>query len=341
MKRLALAFSLLVLVGASTLVAAPVHSDVLLTADGTLYVVDLVDGADLPPDSGSHNGLRLRIVAGDSETITYVPASLVGGFSSFPALAYDDVTGTLFIFWVRSPQITMSELVFSSYDDGEFSEPTAVDRGLFRIRSNLKIAVTRYAKRYTSDIVEPALAVHAVWWDSTGYGETARYALLSISNGVATVVDVQDLVTYLDSDADVEPILPPEDLDPAVLRFPAIEASGSQDRVEVVFADPGTNHFHRLDLYPVLADGVLKPPVGIWRGNLPLPSLQAFQAESISTLMGSVTRTDLILFAAGDERINYVHYDDGTWSETRSIRLDDRVTEATAVEALRRLLATH
>lgn len=341
MKRLGLVVSLLVLLGAPTLFGGPGQSDVLLTTNGTLYVVEVADGGELPEGSGASTAIRLRTILGDVETTEFIPASLVDGFSSSPALAFDEQSETLFIFWVRRPQITMSELVFSSYHDGQFSEATAVDRGLLRMRSNLRIAVTRYAKRITSESVVSAVAVHAVWWDSTGYGETARYALLSISNGVASVVDVQDLVAYLGADGEVDPVLPPEGFDPEILRYPAIESAGTQDRVEIVFADPVTNHFHRIDLFPVIADGVLKPPVGIWRGELPVPSLEMAYANSVSTFMGSPTRTDLILYVSGENRIDYVHYNDGEWSGTHTIRVDDRVTEATALEALKRLLATH
>lgn len=341
MRRLALAVSLILLLGAPALIAAPVQSDVLLTTDGMLYVIEIVDGNELPEGTRANTGLRLRTLVGEAESTAFVPASLIDGFSSSPALAYDEASETLFIFWVRAPQITTSELVFSSFHDGEFSEATAVDRGLLRMRSNLKIAVTQYAKKYTTETVVPALAVHAVWWDSTGWGETARYALLSISSGVARVIEVRDLIEFLGEDRSLEPAFLPEGFNPAVLRFPTIDAADTQDRVEVVFADPDTNRFERIDLYPVLADGVLRPPIGISRGELPLPVFEAVESDSISTLIGSSLSSDMILFAPGADRLDYVHFNDGQWSETRTIRLDDRVTEATAVDALRRMLATY
>ena len=342
MRKLSAVLALLFVIGAPALFGASAASDVLLTSDGTLFIVEIVDGAELPEGAKANTALRLRTIQGDVETTSFVPASLVDGFSSSPVLTFDDESETLFIFWVRAPQITTSELVFSSLRDGRFSEATAIDLGLFRVRSNLRIAVTRYAMKEDSrSLVSPALAVHAVWWETTGFGEKARYALLSISNGAATIIEVRDLVDYLDANRNRDPLAPPLGFDPDVLRYPAIESAATQDRVEVLFGDSDTNRFHRVDIYPVLGDALLKPPVGVTRGELPVPSLDVVAGDSVSTLIGSAARTDVILFSRSAERIHYVHYDDGAWSAAHTIPVDDRVSESAAIEALRRLLVTH
>lgn len=329
---------------ALAILAAPVLAgvrtdDVLLTREGTLFVAEVLNEESLPEAAEGHSSLRLRIEEnGEPVAALDVPASLTFGHHGLPELAWDDQSETLFLFWVRAPYVTATELLLCSYKDGVFSEPTAVDGGIFRYRDNLRVSVTRYVRDEDGNRTA-RLAVHAVWWDSDGEGERARYALFDVQNGSATITDVRDLIDYAGSNLNPEPLLVGEGFDRDLLRHPAIFPNQALDGVEVVFADWETNRLNRIELSPVIADSVLKPPIGVWGGDIGGPVMERVSVSSEVTLIaGSKQRGDLVLYTVNDGAIEYLHYDGETWSHTQSLRMNEQLTESIAVQALRRLV---
>jgi hypothetical protein len=329
MRRLALVFALLLL-ASSAVFGATGSNEILLAPDGSVFSVEIVTGDQLPEGSEATTALRLRVARADDDvTSHFVPASLKGGRNSNPALAYDNKTDTLFIFWVRAPHITTSELLICSFRNGAFSEPTVLDGGLFRYREHLQIAVTRFALDEFANASAEAVAIHAIWWDTNGWDERARYAMLQM-------VDAVDFLGSRNSEP--EPV--PDTFNPRVLTFPTVAAGATLDRADVTFGDKETNRIHRVDLIPVIANGVLKPPIGVRRGEVPAPVLTSSGSDStVATITDPIDAQSLLLYTVDGAKVRYLVYENGSWTGTKSITLDSHVTEAAAVEALKRRLA--
>ncbi len=345
MRRLLSVFGLLALLATAGF-GGQGGSELLVTPEGTVYLVEVVSGEAIADDTGRRTALSLRITDGEDTEAKLIPASAGSGENSNPALAYDAATETLFILWVRAPQITTSELLLTTYHDGQFGETTDLDLGVFRYRENLQVAITKYAENtVTVDGEElkqrdPILAVHAVWWDTDGWTQRARYAQLQISGGKASVVSIDDLVDVLGDERNLEPVFASEDFDPRLLHFPTIAANPALDRTDVVFGDPEKNRMYRLDLVPVASNGVLRPPIGIRRGEIPAPVLEKMPANSTTTAVPHpVDPRSLMLYTVTDGKVQYLVYEGGKWSEAQAIALDSKITEDVAVGALKRRLA--
>ena len=345
MTRLLAVFGLLALLATGGF-ASQSPNALLVAPDGTVFLIETVSGEAIGDDTGRRSALNLTITNGDESESKLIPASAGEGENSQPSLAYDPSTDTLFILWVRAPQITTSELLLTSYRDDQFGETTSLDLGVFRYRENLQVAITKYAENTTEvdgeeqTSKDPILAVHAVWWDTNGWTERARYALLQITSGKANVITVRDLVDILGEGRNLEPIPAPESFDKRILNFPTIEANPALDRTDVLFGDPDTNRMYRLDLVPVAAHGVLKPPIGVRRGEIPAPVVDAIEANSTTTAVPHPSDpSSLMIYTIGAGKIQYLVYEGGEWSPAKSIALDGKVTAEAAVEALKRRLA--
>ncbi|HSN68174.1 MAG TPA: hypothetical protein VLV48_02950 [Thermoanaerobaculia bacterium] len=345
MKRLISVFGLLALLATGAF-ASQASNALLVAPDGTVFLIETVSGEKIGDTTGRRSALNLTIANGDESESKLIPASAGEGENSQPALAYDPATDTLFILWVRAPQITTSELLLTSYRDGQFGETTSLDLGVFRYRENLQVAITKFADN-TVEVdgqeqkrKDPILAVHAVWWDTNGWTERARYALLQITAGKANVITVRDLIDVLGDGRNLEPLPAPESFDKRILHFPTIGANPALDRTDVVFGDPDTNRMYRLDLVPVAAHGVLRPPIGIRRGQIPAPFVDTIEANSTTTAVPHPSDpSSLMLYTISAGKIRYLVYEEGEWSEAKSIALEGKVTADVAIEALKRRLA--
>lgn len=345
MKRLLCLFGLLALFATAGF-ASQGGNQLLVTPKGAVYLVEVVSGAQIGDDTGRRTALNLRITEGETTESILIPASAVEGENSNPALAYDAASETLFILWVRAPQVTTSELLLTSYRNGQFGETTSLDLGVFRYRENLQIAITKYAENTTvvdgeeQKKKDSLLAVHAVWWDTDGWTERARYALLQITGGTASVVSIKDLVDILGDGRNLEPVYASEKFDPNVLHFPTIDTKPTLDGAEVVFGDPEKNRMYRVELIPVASNGVLKPPIGVRRSEIPAPVVESILANSTTTVVPHPVNPDsLMLYSVVDGKVQYLVYESGEWTAPKPLALDGKVTLEEAVGALKRRLA--
>src|SRR5207245_6110241 len=95
----------------------------------------------------------------------------------------------------------------------------------------------------------PALLVHAVWWEETGEGEQARYALMSVENGSVTSFELHDLTEFTlpgDTVFSVD-----ANFNDAILKHPAILDAAAPDSVDVLFGDLRTNAFNSVTIHPI------------------------------------------------------------------------------------------
>lgn len=338
MKRLLILFALLLV---PTALFAQADRDVLLTPDGTLYTIES------EKNDGTYSAevtryLRLTIQRGTSTQFSTVPESLSEGLHYRPALAYDTDSRTLFIFWLRMPNAMSSELLLASYANGKWQKAISIDNRPFYLRYNLRIGITRRVAERQKDgsyADVPALLVHAVWWEETGDGEQARYALMSVENGSVTSFELHDLSDFT-SPADAA-VSVDANFNNEILKHPAILDSSSQDSIDVFFGDLHTNSFNRVTLRPV-SDGRIHIPIGVHPGGGGyFGAPKSFSADwngRISTINSGHDGSNLILYNATTDSVSYLLYSNGVWSPIKTLPLTDKLTVEGAVSALTRMV---
>jgi hypothetical protein len=339
-KRILLALALIVL--PSLAMADTADRDMLLTAKGVLYTVESAFSEELAVQTLSPQVLVLTVRDEHSTTTTIVPETLLGGSHTNPALAFDAVSNTLFIFWQRGINNNMSsDLVFCSYQNGKWSEATSIDSASYHYSHNIRIGVTRKVDQIDENGVHttmPELTVHAVWWEEAGHTQWARYAMLTIDDGLVSDIQIRDLSAFVDISRDVAG---PSDADTEILRHPALFESPAHDAVDVVFGDLTSNNMHRITIKPTLdishvaSEGRLRIPVGVKDTGMGTPKFRNDSNAQIAAISGG---RSVVFYSAGKNALNYVTYTDGQWSPMRSIGLNEKVTLDAGVDALRKMV---
>lgn len=333
----------LVLIAAPLLAAADTPNRAfLLTHDGTLFTVESAYTDELGIQSPSTQVLVLT-VRNDSKTSTaIVPETLLGGSHTNPALAYDAASKSLFIFWQRQNGME-SDLVFCSFENGNWSEATSVDSARYHDSHNIQIAVTRKIDQVDEKGNHTSingLTVHAVWWEDTGRNQWARYAMLTIENGMLSDIQIADLSLFTNVAKDVDG---PHDADfnSEILRHPSLFESNAYDTVDVVFGDLVSNNMHRVTIKPTLkigAEGRLRVPIGVKDADLGAPRFRTESTSRVSAISGEGDK--LVLYTQGKTGVSYVIYTGGVWSPVRTLTVDDKISAEAAVEVLRRMANT-
>jgi hypothetical protein len=328
MKRTLLLLALFLV--PTMLFAQAADRDVLLAPDGTLYTVESVANDGSAP-AGVGLFLRVTVQAPNSQPQTVaVPDSLTPGVHSHAALAYDAESKTLFIFWLKMPNPMSSELLLASYRDGAWQPAVSVENHAFRLEYNLRI---RASHRVGND----PLLVHAVWWEETGDGESARYALFGIEKGEVTSIYLDDLNNFLSPAPDTVAVSP--GFNKEILRHPALIDNGTSESIDVFFGNINTNTFSRITLNPVV-QGRIHIPIGARPGGPFIGAPKAFSAAwsgPIST-MTSTHDGSLLLHNTTKNTVNYIVYSGSDWSSVKSVPLSDKLSAEAAVAALSRMM---
>ncbi|MDP9359907.1 MAG: hypothetical protein M3P29_00495 [Acidobacteriota bacterium] len=344
MKRLLLSFALALFATAAFGQAA--DRDVLVTPDGTVYTLETQT-----PSSGAgieaSRVIGLSIQNGADMRRLIVPESVSAGFHFGGALAYDSDSKTLFVLWIHMPNGMSSELLLASYRDGKWQPAVSIDNQPYHVRNNLRVGITRRVPQLQKDgsyANVPALLLHAIWWDDSGRGEEARYALLTVDKGVLASAETHSLQEFVSTGDDkynsVDTTFNAE-----ILRHPAIVSSPMQNTVDVVFGDTKTNSFHGVTLHPI-ADVRIHIPVGIGGGGagggkpLYIVAPTNFNANWTGPI-SVLARADRLVFAnEGEKALNYITYSNGTWSSVKSIAIDNKFPAEAAIAAIDKMLST-
>ena len=339
MKRLVLA--LIFAIVPVALFAQVADRDVLVTPDGTLYMIESTDNDGSRP-AAVQSYLTLTIQRGNDRTTTTVPESLGGGMHWRPALTYDADSKTLFVFWLKMPNPYASELLLASYNEGHWQPAVSIDNQPYHLRFNLRVAVTtRIAQlQNTGGYADvPALLVHAVWWEETGYGEAARYGLFSVDKGKISFVELHDLSEFTGN----VPLFPTE-VDPKfnaeILKHPALIDNGSANSVDVIFGDKNYAVFNRVTLKPI-ADSRIHIPVGARPGGPRIAAPYAFTdpwTGRISTIT-SPRSANILLYNTSKDSVSYVMFSSGSWSSVKTLALSEKLSAEAAVSALSRMMS--
>ncbi len=345
MKRLLLALALTLL--SATAFAQVVDRDVLVTPDGTVYTIEQQTPADSSGVAAT-NVLQLSIQNGSETQRLLVPESLTAGFHFGGALAYDATSKTLFILWTHMPNGMSSELLLASFREGKWQRAISIDDQPYHIHTNLRLGITRRVSQLQKDGTyadAPALILHALWWDDSGQGEQARYAMLPIEDGAVSPasVEIHALEEFVGNDEASNPV--DANFNREILRHPAIVSSPMQSTVDIVFGDTQKNSVHKVSLHPI-AEHRIHIPVGIGGGNAgggrPLNLIAP--ASFTANWQGPITvieRGDRLVFAnATVKALSYVTYSDGAWSEVKAITLSSKLTVETALAALDKMVSS-
>jgi hypothetical protein len=331
MKRLLLVAALALLPTALFAQAAAADRDVLLTSDGSLFTIESVSSSDF------NRSLHLTVQQANHLSETDVPESISTGINWRPALAYDDQSKTLFVFWLRMPNSFSSELLLASYQNGKWQPATSIDNQQYNLRYNLRIGITRHVStlQYDGRYADmPALLVHAVWWEQTGTTDHARYALMTVDKGAVSSFEIHDLNEFASQPEKAFDL--GADFNTEILKHPAIiEGTNS---VDVVFGDLTTNALNRVTLKPV-ADTRIHIPIG-HHGGSPFAPPTAYSAnwnDRISLIAGSGNGR-MAFFTATKDGIRYAVFANGAWSDVKTIATTNNMSVDGAVNALTRMI---
>ena len=329
---------LLVLLGLFALpvfMTAAESPEVLLTSAGDLFSI-----SSEAPAEGSTSQATMHLVLTErrgEETIReIVPATTERGKHTNPLLGYDGDSGTLFVFWIQHLGAIYNQLLFVTRDSaGHWSEPTEFGSP-YNYRENLRVAVTRKVAGADGEQSSVGLSIHAAWWefDTRTGRESAQYRMLSIENGHVIDVAELDLSQFVDRNAAAGP----EDVDSTVLKYPMLTTSSKQESVLLTFGTFETRSFTQVRITPkIKGEGRLRVPIGKRDAGFTAPRMAV---EAGSSLEGVFNESDtLALYTAVDGAVRYAILTNGRWSETRSIVLDEHVSKALAITALRKMVA--
>jgi hypothetical protein len=345
-KRILVALALIVL--PSLAMADATDRDFLLTPNGTLYTVESVFTDQLTNvDTHSTRVLTFTVRNDEGTTTTIIPETLLGGSHTAPALAYDPASEALFVFWQRGINNGMSsDLVFCSYQKGKWSEATSVDSANYHYSHNIQIGVTRKVDQIDekgNHTSVAGLTVHAVWWEESGHKEWARYAMLTIDNGSLTDIQIADLSLFTDVSRDLARPNDP-DFNNEILRHPTLSESNTHDTVDIVFGDLISNNMHRVTIKPVVDfrtagnGGRLRVPIGVKDTGIGAPHFRTEATARVEALSGDGNK--VVLYTSGKDGVKYVSFSNGSWSPSRTLSVDDKVTADAAVDVLRRMVNT-
>lgn len=338
MKRLLLVVLLLLAVPA----AFAQSKSVLLTDKGVLYSATAKWTHEYPDIEASSVTLIVVTVREADKPVRQmiVPATLSYGANSEPALAYDDESETLFVFWQYSTNAMSSELRFTSLDrEGDWSVPNTFETANYHLRRNLRIALTHVAEDTAEDgkiTNVPEINVHATWWESNASGERARYAMLTLRQG-EVAIQVRDLSDFVTGKTKLHDVGP--EFNTELLRHPAIFESPNGDSVDVVFGDLQTNGFHRVTLKPI-GNARVRIPGGKHGKSFGPPTFTAAAASSSFEAI-SPHPDRLLFYYEQDGAIRYMVRRNEEWSTLRTIALDEDMTREMAISAMRGLVHAH
>lgn len=336
MKRLLVLCAALLSATAASAEAA--DRDVLVTPGGVVYTVESMDIFE--PGIPASRTLLVTVQNGDEKYTNLIPESTLAGRHTLPALAYDADTDTLFVLWMHMPNMMSSELLLGSYRHGAWQTATSLDNQPYRLRQNLHLGITRRVAQLQPDGSyqdASTLLLHVLWWEETGAGEEARYALVPIEKGHVTTPEIHSMSEFANRDSLVAPVDPAANLD--VLTHPVFLDNGTANSIDVLFGDLKTQTFQRVPMKPVL-DARVRIPVGKNPGG-PIGMANVLSTPEWSgpiTVIGSPHNDRLVFARTAAGGVVYVTYSGGSWSSVRTIATDSKLTPDVAISALAKML---
>jgi hypothetical protein len=161
--------------------------------------------------------------------------------------------------------------------------------------------------------------------------------MLTIENGAVVETSITQLLEFVDAGAAEKRFV--TNGVPEVFKHPSLFPSTQQDSVLVLFGEMRDDSFKRVRIRPskIVGNARVHIPVGRSEGGTTAPRFSAASNSRIGTIIGG---DDRIALYTSDEnnKLRYVLYKDGKWSEARAVQTDAAITRETAINAVRRLI---
>jgi hypothetical protein len=309
----------------STLLATSVFAgevESVLAPDSTFWTVNVP----------AHT-TRLEVIRrkGEAKESILVPGTNDGAVESDVRLAWDNRSNSLLVIWTRTTD-GVDEIVAAAFRaDETWTEPIVLASDASK-RAGLQVAVTYHHEKATEETPEapatPAVDttfLHAAWWKIDGEHVEPEYALVAFEGGSQVSSDVSVLSAIED-----QAVAEPEDTGEAI--HPPLAMVRAGEGVEIIFGESNTTAVNRTRLVPRKIEGNAR----MWRpgkaGNGNGQGGQQHRTPSANLVSGStepvqafISNGRIVLYTP-DAQFRYVVYENGQWTPTRMIQLDENLT---------------
>lgn len=280
-----------------------------LTPDGSRYSVE--PGTETPQ-------LLLVRVNGDTRDTIDVPSTDDDAVEAEPHVAYDALTGALYVVWTRRAE-GVEEIRFAIRSaDGIWSAPHTVTSGTERILGT-QVVVTHGVEQDAS-----LPLIHIAWWMVGGTLSEPWYALVALEKDREPATSFASLVDLAAISVDSETAsMEREDMGAAA--HPPLAMSRNGQEVDIVFGAVDQTAVTRLIVAPRAIGGTARIFVPVGRSAFRTPRAKLASASE-QPLQAMISRNGRIVLYAPGERFSYVVLDNGEWTPVRSLKVDEKLT---------------
>ena len=284
-----------------------------LTPDGARYSVERA--SDAP-------SLVLERVTGDVRETLPIPATDDDALEAQPHVAYDALTGALYVVWTREAEGGYELRYAVRAADGTWSEAETVTGGAERILGT-QVVVTHGIEAEEGN---PSV-IHFAWWKVSEAASEPWYALVVREKDQAPVTSFANLVDLaalsFDGAASVDGPQEPEDTGAAMHPPLAMVRNGQE--VDVVFGAKDQTSVTGMRIAPRRIGGNARifVPGGKRPFKTPRASLVSSNEQPLQAMISRNGR--IVLYSAAD-RFSYAVLDNGDWTPVRSLKVDEKMT---------------
>lgn len=278
-----------------------------LTPDGSRYSIE-------PASDGPR--LQLVRVSGDVRDTIDVPSTVDDAIESESHVAYDALTGELYVVWTRAYE-GMNELRYALRKaDGTWSEPRTVTSSAERILGTQVVVTHRLEENPNTSFV------HFAWWKIGENVSEPWYALVALEKDQEPATSFANLVELAALSNDV---VANELEETGAAVHPPLTMSRNGQEVDVVFGAKHETSVTSVTVKPRKIDPTARIFVPVGRRAFKTP-----RANLISTteqpLESFVSRNGRIVLYSRGERFSYVVLDNGEWTPVRTLKVDEKMT---------------
>lgn len=318
MKSRLLSALAVLLLAASFVSAGPVES--VLTSDSTLWTASAA--VDAPR-------LELTKRNGELREVLVVPGTDDDASDSEARLAWDRRSNTLFVMWNRAAAGADEIRLVALRADGSWSDTFVIASDGSR-RAGLQLVMTALREEPVEEgaIATETTFLHAAWWRIEGDAMVPEYALVAFERDAHVSTDVGPLVA-----AEELGVSEPEDTGAAI--HPPLTMARSGEGVEVIYGEPKSTAVTRVKLDPRRVESNAR----MWRpgrskGAERTPSARLISADS-DPVQAFTSKGRIVLYTP-DAQFRFVVFENGQWSPTRMIQLDENLSSDLLLRELRR-----